>query len=124
MKKGSNEIEQHEQRFSDFIEAAAHDLHAPLRKLSVLIEKVFHQQENRFDEKSKDYMQRIKGCIDEMRSLINGLTELAMASPGNTQFVRCDLNDVVRQALRGMDDEINDEKATVMVGLLPVVQGN
>jgi len=124
MKKASNEIEQREQQFFDFIEAAAHDLHSPLRKLSVLIEKVFSQQENRFDEKSKDYVQRIKGCIDQMRSLINGLTDLAMASPGNTQFVPCDLNDVVRQALRGMDEEINNKNAAVIVGPLPIVQGN
>jgi light-regulated signal transduction histidine kinase (bacteriophytochrome) len=124
MKKISNEIEQRERQFSDFIEAAAHDLHAPLRKLSVLIEKVFAQQEAGFDEKSKDYMKRIQGCIDQMRSLINGLTDLAMAIPGSTQFVSCDLNLVVQQALREMDEEIRDTRSQVMVTSLPVVQGN
>jgi hypothetical protein len=124
MKKVSNKMEKHEQQFSDFIEAAAHDLLAPLRKLSVLIDKVFTQQESQFDEKSKDYILRIEGCIDQMRSLINGLTELAMASPGSTQFARCDLNVVVLQALRRMDEEIRDKKAEVTVAPLPVVQGN
>jgi light-regulated signal transduction histidine kinase (bacteriophytochrome) len=38
--------------------------------------------------------------------------------------VRCDLNDVVQRALRGMDEEINDEKAAVILGPLPAVQGN
>jgi len=117
-------MEKKEQQFSDFIEAAAHDLHAPLRKLSVLISKVFSQQASHFDEKSKDYIQRIEGCIEQMRSLINGLTELALAGPGNTHLEHCDLNVIVQQALRGIDEEIKDKNAKVMVAPLPVVQGN
>jgi len=45
LEQSMNEVKPGEEKFYDFIEAAAHDLQAPLRKLSVLVERVFTKNE-------------------------------------------------------------------------------
>ncbi len=120
----NTEAKTSEVQFSDFVEAAAHDLQAPLRKLSVLIERVFAKHASQFDEDAKGYIKRIETCIDEMKSLINGLTELAKAQAKMTADTPCDLNVVVMQALETMREEIDEKHASVHIDHLPVVYGN
>ena len=74
-----DEVKTNKEQVSDFIEAAAHDLHAPLRKLSILIDRVFTKHTEHFPPDAKEYVTRINTCIEEMRSLVDGLTELAQA---------------------------------------------
>ena len=114
----------YEDRLSDFVEAAAHDLHAPLRKLSTMVERVFTQNAVHFDESSTQYVGRILSCIEEMKSLIDGLTELAKAAPGPIDTVNCDLNVVVNEVLGSLSEEIAEKHARVMVSTLPTVTGN
>jgi len=119
-----DEIKTHKEQVSDFVEAAAHDLHAPLRKLSVLVDRVFTKHADEFSEDAKQYIMRIDTCIEEMRSLIDGLAELAKADGRVIEMTDCDLNDVVRQAKDILSEEIMEKQATIEVNTLPVVQGN
>jgi len=88
----NSEIKTYKEQFTDFVESAAHDLHAPLRKLSVLIERLVAKHEPLFDSDAKEYVNRIQTCIEEMKSLINGLTELARVDAETNGFTACDLN--------------------------------
>lgn len=109
---------------TDFVEAAAHDLNAPLRKLSVLIDRVFSRHPEEFSADAKQYVTRINSCIEEMRSLIDGLTELARADADTFEYVDCDLNLVMQKTLEMMSDEVNEKKAKIEVGPLPLVKGS
>jgi len=113
-----------EEKFYDFVEAAAHDLQAPLRKLSVLIERVFTKNESHFDENAKEYIDRIEACIGEMRSLIDGFMDLAKSNTLATQKGRCDLNDIAREITQSMREEIEFGKVIVDVQDLPILHGN
>src|SRR5258708_18167163 len=97
------EQKKYKELFTDFIEAAAHDLQTPLRKLSVLIERVFAKHAGQFNDDAKEYINRIETCIEEMRSLIDGLTELAKTNADATDSItECDLNLIVNQVLEMM----------------------
>jgi len=111
-------------KVSDFVEAAAHDLHAPLRKLSVLIDRVFSKHSDQFTSDSHEYITRINTCIDQMRSLIDGLTELAKADAQTIALTECDLNVIVQQTLNVMNEEIEQKHAHIEIDRLPVVEGN
>jgi light-regulated signal transduction histidine kinase (bacteriophytochrome) len=63
-----DEIKTYKKPVSDFIEAAAHDLHAPLRKLSILLDRVFTKHNEQFSDDAKEYVTRINTCIEEMKS--------------------------------------------------------
>lgn len=109
---------------SDFVEAAAHDLHAPLRKLSVMIDRLFTKHSDQFSVDAQEYVKRINSCVDEMRSLVDGLTELAKADAQTITSVDCDLNVIVQQTLDMMGEEIEQKHAEVEIEHLPVVKGN
>jgi light-regulated signal transduction histidine kinase (bacteriophytochrome) len=119
-----NEIKTYKEQVSDFVEAAAHDLHAPLRKLSILIDRVFTKHAEQFPADAKEYVTRINTCIEEMRSLIDGLTELAKAEAHTVAFVDCDLSIIMQQTLEVMNEEIKEKHAKIEVNPLPVVKGN
>ncbi len=119
-----DEIRTYKEQVSDFVEAAAHDLHAPLRKLSILIDRVFTKHTEQFPADAKEYVTRINTCIEEMRSLIDGLTELAKADAHALAFVDCDLNIIMQQTLDMMNEEIKEKHAKIEVDPLPVVKGN
>jgi hypothetical protein len=124
IKESNPKIKFSEEQFSDFIEAAAHDLQAPLRKLSVLIERVFTKNEGQFDDDAKQYINRIETCIDEMRSLIDGLMELTKVDTATTVNTSCDLNVIVSQTLESIREEIEEKHVLIQIDSLPVVQGN
>jgi signal transduction histidine kinase len=119
-----NEIKTCKEQVSDFVEAAAHDLHAPLRKLSILIDRVFTKHTENFPADAKEYVARINTCIEEMRSLIDGLTELAKADAHRFAFTDCDLNIIMQQTVDMMNEEIKEKHAKIEVNPLPVVKGN
>jgi signal transduction histidine kinase len=119
-----DEIKTYNEQVSDFVEAAAHDLHAPLRKLSILIDRVFTKHAEQFSADAKEYVTRINTCVEEMRSLIDGLTELARADAQTFAFVDCDLNSNVQQTLEMMNEEIQEKRAVIEINPLPVVKGN
>jgi len=119
-----NEVKPGEEKFYDFIEAAAHDLQAPLRKLSVLVERVFTKNENEFDERAQEHIRRIEACVDEMRSLINHLLELTQMNVATITYEPCDLNMIADETVDALREEINHEKFSVHFHSLPVVYGN
>src|SRR6476646_3220093 len=119
-----DEIKIYKDQVSDFVETAAHDLHAPLRKLSILVDRVFTKHTEQFSSDAKEYVTRINTCIEEMRSLVDGLTELAKAEANTFSFVDCDLNIILQQALDTMNDEIREKHAKIEVNALPVLKGS
>ncbi|HEV8504433.1 MAG TPA: ATP-binding protein [Chitinophagaceae bacterium] len=119
-----DETKTYKEQVSDFVEAAAHDLHAPLRKLSILIDRVFTKHGDQFSPDAKEYITRINTCVDEMRSLIDGLTELAKTDAHTFAFVDCDLNIIVAETLEMMKEETKQARARIEVNPLPVVKGN
>jgi signal transduction histidine kinase len=119
----STEIKIYKEQFTDFIEAASHDLNAPLRKLSVLIDRLVSKYQPQFDDGATEYINRIQTCIREMKSLIDGLTELAQTNVELSEAESCDLNVVVKHELDLMNEEIEQRNLMVNVGSLPVVNG-
>jgi signal transduction histidine kinase len=119
-----SEIQAYKEQVTDFIESAAHDLHAPLRKLSVLVERLIVKHESVFDTDGKEYVHRIQACIAEMKSLIDGLTGLAGANIEAGNFTSCDLNIIVDQTLKTLREEIEEKNISLTVDHLPTVSGN
>jgi signal transduction histidine kinase len=110
-------------RINDFVESAAHDLHAPLRKLSVLIERVYTRHRQELGEDAQEYVGRMERCIAEMRSLIDNLAEWAQADQGSVLESSCHLGEVVRRVTQELQEEINERHASISVGDLPLVAG-
>ena len=108
----------------DFLEAASHDLHAPLRKISIFINRVAEKNDPSGDPATLDYISRIKNSIVEMQRLVDNLSGLAAATSSTIQSIDCDLNSFVRQTILELKEQIEEKKATIHFPVLPVVKAD
>jgi len=122
--KNSGTVQSAEEKFNEFIEAAAHDLQAPLRKISVLVDRAFRKDEKKFDNDTKEYIRRIESCVDEMKLLLNGLLGLVKADAPTNLHEICDLDKIVRDSVENMGEEINDKRLAIHIDPLPTIHGN
>ena len=106
-----------ERDYSELVDLAVHDLDAPLRKLTVLVDMLTGKLAG--DTETVSYVQRIAGCIGNMRSLIDDLAVLAKMSVQENDFVLCNIEEVIQQALQDLPEAIKDRKAVVTLRSLP-----
>lgn len=110
------------QQYADFIEIASHDLQAPLRKLSVLTERLTAKYRDVDRDDIQQYINRIDGCLRDMRSLINSMSEIAGAGPDTMRYAECHLGILVKQILNDLDPLIKEKKAEFTVAALPMIE--
>ena len=114
----------YKEQYSEFIESAAHDLYAPLRKLSVFVEKLTEKLENIEQEEVQSYINRIKRTMKGMQSMIDQLTELYCVTNEKIQYSSCDLDQAVKEVIQDLQETIKEKKAEISVSDLPVIEGD
>lgn len=114
----------YKQLYIEFIDLASHDLQAPLRKLGVLTERLTSKYKNDDSPEVQEYVRRIQACIGDMRSLIDGLGELANAIPEESDYTNCDLNGLLQKVIQEFDMQVQATQATITVGPMPKVKGD
>ena len=119
-------LEDYKKNYSEFIDIAVHDLQAPLRKLSVLIERLTtkYTDVSENDTEAEEWVTRINGCITNMRSLIDGLSELAGVTADSMKCGPCDISEIVNEVLRELDPVIKEKKAVIIESALPIIEGD
>lgn len=108
--------------YAEFIELAGHDLDAPLRKLSVLVDRLV----NKIDpvDDIAGYITRIQTTIADMRSMIDGLSLLAGVTTLVPKNDTCSIDDIVREIIEELLPQEQDRKNVKITSALPALQGN
>jgi signal transduction histidine kinase len=114
----------YKQLYIEFIDIASHDLQAPLRKLGVLTERLTSKYKDNNNPEIEEYVRRINTCITDMRSLIDGLGELANVIPEKSDYASCNLNNLLKKVMQELDPQVQALNADITIGDLPVVQGD
>lgn len=118
-------LERYKEDHAEFIDIAAHNLDAPLRKLGVLIERVTGVPGSTGkDEQTENYMQRIRSCLGDMRSLIDNLAILSRVTSGGLKPVTCAIETIVQEEWQNLRHEVNEKKAVLSTGSLPELEGD
>ena len=122
----SLELEDYKKNYSEFIDIAVHDLQAPLRKLSVFIEKLTakYTDVSQNDVQAQEWLTRIHGCITDMRLLIDGLSELAGVTTDSMKPGSCDISEIVKEILQELGPVIKEKKAVIIESPLPIIEGD
>jgi nitrogen-specific signal transduction histidine kinase len=110
--------------YAEFIDIAAHDLDAPLRKLSLLIERLAHKQKSEPASDMQDYFTRIQSSLSDMRSLVDSLSRLAGLAATNPVNVVCDLNIIVDDISNDLRLEARSKDFSLTSSGLPLVVGD
>ena len=108
--------------YAEFIELAAHDLDAPLRKLSVLIDRLV----NKIDpvDDIAGYITRIQTCLSDMRSMIDSLSLLAGITTLVPENNTCSIDDIVRETIEELLPKEQDRKNVKVTSPLPALLGD
>lgn len=118
----SEEFDTLKKKHDDFLEAASHDLHAPLRKISVFTDRI--SAKNAHDPEAMFYIGRVKNSVSEMQSLIDNLSILAAANSKTIRYDDCDLNMLIKKVKFELQEEIEEKKVIIRSALLPVLKGD
>lgn len=110
--------------YESFVHTAAHDLDSPVRKITVLLERLLSRVDNPEDEHIKQYSDRISHSAQELKSLIDGLSMLSLCILENRKLAQCNLGWVVQQVVKDLDELITNKSATIYFGDLPALQGD
>ena len=105
-----------------FAYIASHDLQEPLRKINAYFAMFCQILGDKIEPRAKHFRDKIISSTDRMRSLIKDLLTLSTIS-GDIELVPVDLNKVMEQAMEGLDIRIQEKKAMIDIGRLPVVAG-
>ena len=110
--------------YAEFIDIAAHDLDAPLRKISLLIERLAQKTQLQQPNDLQGHFDRIQTSLSEMRSLIDNLSAWAAVRPDNSSQPACNLNEIVEQSL----EQLRVKHPAITINAewkdLPTVNGN
>lgn len=110
--------------YESFVHTAAHDLDSPVRKITVLLERLLARVHNPEDEHIKQYSDRITHSAQELKSLIDGLSMLSLCILENRKSSECDLGWVAQQVIKDLNELIVKKNATVYFNELPSLQGD
>ena len=97
---------------------ASHDLQEPLRKIQTFVELI-RRDEDRAQHGS--YLERIRSSAYRMSELIKSLLTYSNLSSSNTVFETIDLNETVKEVLSDLELLIEEKKATIKTGKLPLI---
>src|SRR5690349_8138038 len=97
----------YKKEYTEFIDLATHDLDAPLRKLSMLIELLSDKLGNIVEDNDvQPYIKRIETCVNDMRTTIDDLSRLSKIVSEKKRHVSCDLQSVVQHVIEELQPVI------------------
>lgn len=116
----------YEREYIDFIDLAAHELDAPLRKLSLLTGRLTDKFESIGQNKEVHaYIERINNCVHDMQDTVESLTVLSKMTSGKPEYQSCNLGDILQKVMDELKVRIETQKAVIQISSpLPEIEGD
>ncbi len=118
------ELERSNRELEQFAYVASHDLQEPLRKIRTFGDRLRQTCGEQLDATGRDCLQRIESAAERMQALINGLLTLSRVTTKGQDFVRVDLQQVVREVVSDLEVQIERAGGRVEVGSLPTIHAD
>ena len=116
------ELEQSNRDLEQFAYVASHDLQEPLRKIQIFSE--LSEKNIQYPEILKRYLQKINSSGARMTELIKAVLNYSKLSRLNKEFSEIDLNIIIANIKTDLELVIEEKKASIVAGQLPVIWGN
>lgn len=118
-------LNRYKEEYGEFIDIAAHNLDAPLRKLTVLMERLTAKYgEKKKDSEIQGYTERISHCLEDMRSLIDSLAILSRITSAAMKVESCSLESIVENEWHELKALAREKNAKITTSALPILEGD
>ncbi len=115
--RSNSELEQ-------FASIASHDLQEPLRKVRTFTQRLTEIEATNLSDTGRDYLERCNSAAARMQRLIEDLLQFSRVATHGRPFAPVDLNQVTREVLVDLEDQIERSGATVQVGELETISAD
>lgn len=123
LQANNRELQRSNANLEEFAHAASHDLKEPIRKIQFFTDRLKNQLSDRLSEEEKTTFTRIENASKRMSALIDDLLLYSHVSLRPHQTEEINLNDKLTRVLEDLELDIQQKKAVITVGKLPVIKG-
>ncbi|HKV41772.1 MAG TPA: ATP-binding protein [Blastocatellia bacterium] len=121
VRRFSRELERSNKELERFAYVASHDLQEPLRKVQTFGDRLKTKYDEVLDEAGKEYISRMSTAASRMQVLIGDLLAYSRVTRSANPFVPVDLSRVVSDVLSDLEVTVEQSRARVEIGELPVI---
>jgi signal transduction histidine kinase len=118
------ELERSNRELQDFAFVASHDLQEPLRKIQAFGDRLRTVQAPNFDDRGRDYLDRMHSAAGRMHTLINDLLTFSRVTTKAQPFERIDLNKIANDVMSDLETTIEQSGGSVEIGDLPAIDAD
>lgn len=118
------ELKRSNANLEEFAHAASHDLKEPVRKVHFFTERLKAKLADKLDAEAVQLLERVENAADRMRLLIDDLLEYSHVSHDPRAVEEIDLNKKLKLVLTDLELPVQEKKAVVHLGTLPVIKGH
>jgi PAS domain S-box-containing protein len=124
IKNINDELVRSNKRLEEFAYASSHDLQAPLRKISLFVDRLKNELWEQLNINHQELFNRVGKSTNRMKALIEDLLTFSYFSKGIGVINEIDLNRQVDEVLEDLEIDILEKKATFRVEELPKIRGD
>ncbi len=124
MQRYLEKIEQSNRDLEQFANVASHDMREPLRKIRTFCDRLQAKCGDQLNDDGQDYLRRMMDSADRMSVLMENLLEYSRLNSRSQEFEPVDIGEVVHGVLSDLETMIEERKASIEVGELPVIDAD
>ena len=124
LKSTLEELERSNRELAQFAYVASHDLQEPLRAIVGFLQLLKARYDPQLDDKGQHYIDRSVRAGLRMQRLIADLLALSRVSTRAQNYEAVDFNDIVNNALKRLQPQMDQKRATVDCRPLPVIEAD
>jgi len=121
LKQQRDDLAAANKELAEFATVASHDLQAPLRKISMFLERLERSNRSQLHEADADLLRRAQAATGNMQTLVTDLLTLSRAGYRGRKLKSVNLSALVQEVLDELEDIRSQTGAEIDVGELPVI---
>jgi len=115
-------VEERTKELEKFVYFASHDLKEPLRMIYSFLDLLKRKLGDNLDQDSTEYLEFVQQGAKSMRQMIEGLHSYSKIQKAALKLQKVNFADVIHAALTNLSVAVNESKATINVGEMPIVE--